>query len=484
MAHGIAIPPYHDLHVAVMGHELPPQRGEGWLEPETDPHWGVFRWSTGKSSLQLYAVPGPQRLCVRVGVPVPALAKTMTVQVNGRTVWRGHLGPGAHLLRIDLPPEAARGDVLHVALLCRRTVPAHWEGGPDRRALGLLVQRVWVESAGGAPFHPAPLGSPIRDAWHRLTAGRREANPVRVGGARFALWAAPAFGLCLVAGALLRPLRILGLSPRVPLTSTTSTAQEPLWRPAPQDDIPALRHHLSALAAEATAGRWQRGSALDRWTHALWRRLRPSPGKRIAALGRAAPQTAALIRAHFGAPVLGLDDSLAGVQAARRAGEACERQMAGLLAAWPVKGESLDIVEFTEEVLPAPEWSAWLREAHRALRPGGRLLVRGVSSDRRGTWPALKHRLTRGRVGTPASLTPPRSVSPGWLREALEREGFAVDHMAFIHGPFTAGFDEVFAVRRPPAWLARLATLADEPWRWGGRGARFAIIAVRRPETR
>jgi SAM-dependent methyltransferase len=130
---------------------------------------------------------------------------------------------------------------------------------------------------------------------------------------------------------------------------------------------------------------------------------------------------------------------------------------------WPLADGSLDCV-FTSNFLEhLPDKAAvvrTLREAHRCLRPGGRLVCLGPNI-----------RVLHGRYWDFFDHHTPLSELS--LREALEVRGFVVRSCVARFLPYTMS-----RKHQPPLWTLRVYLAL--PWLWPLFGSQFLVVGERR----
>jgi SAM-dependent methyltransferase len=522
MSSAAEISPEPNPRAVVMGRELPRQLGEGWLTAEETPDHGAFRWTTGRARLSLPALAVPTRLCLRIGVPALPLAKPVSVMVQGRRVWRGRMSVGLQDIEIDLPQCLTSGETVEITLMTRLSRPSDWVGGPDERWLGVLVAHVRLEPSPAASSAVA-LRARWRDWLSPLWAGWRERNIWRPRSPWFWVIMPPLFALCLLAGLILRPLRALGLSPRVdrsrrPLPPRSISPEEfkELQRRIYSDtqqvvadryqSVEVLRQTLAMYEQRAGAGAWSCGLLRDQRTLRLWRSLHLHPDMRILDVGCQAGYTLELLRMHFGVTGVGCDLASTPLEAAQ---DVCGNRHRFFLSdaeALPLRPGSLDLIHSQDVLEHLSDADTHLRQAAQALSPGGRLVIYAVSGDRSLTWHEFKTIVTGGRL----SGFPPEGVDRAGhsreyfpraadLRAVLEEEGLCVSRLIRYHAFFTLIFDECYALfhSRPEIWatrprlcrwavrgislLERVFHLADEPWIWAGQSNGFFLVAHRPP---
>ncbi|WP_233267107.1 class I SAM-dependent methyltransferase [Tomitella fengzijianii] len=159
---------------------------------------------------------------------------------------------------------------------------------------------------------------------------------------------------------------------------------------------------------------------------------------------------AALI-AGAAAGVLGVDyDATATAHVARRYPSV--QVTRGNLAALPVADDAVDAVVNLQVIEHLWDQEQFLRECHRVLAPGGRLLI---STPNRITF-------SPGR-DTPLNPFHTRELNAAELTELLVGAGFAVESMRGVHhGPRLAALDAKHGGSLIDAQIER--ALAGEPW--------------------
>jgi cyclopropane fatty-acyl-phospholipid synthase-like methyltransferase len=120
--------------------------------------------------------------------------------------------------------------------------------------------------------------------------------------------------------------------------------------------------------------------ALARENEILARLARPDSGSLVLDAGCGVGGSAIYLARHFGCRVIGI--SLSGRQIARARANAARRGVAGLteflvrdFSRSDLAERSFDLVWAIESVCHADDKSAFVREAYRLLKPGGRLVV-------------------------------------------------------------------------------------------------------------
>lgn len=191
------------------------------------------------------------------------------------------------------------------------------------------------------------------------------------------------------------------------------------WPAAQQDEL-RLEARLRERRSEAerffagTAAEWDRvrTEAYGREFELALLRALPSPEWTVADLG-CGTGAFTLELARSGARVIGVDQSAAMLRLARRATRDhanVELRQAGL-EALPIPDRTCDLALLVLALSYVSEVEPVVRQAHRILVPGGRLLVVDAYPH---ADPALQRRLGQVRPG----------VDPGWLAEALVAVGF------------------------------------------------------------
>ena len=126
----------------------------------------------------------------------------------------------------------------------------------------------------------------------------------------------------------------------------------------------------------------------------------------------------ALLRRH--GRTIGIDLTWTGLEYARGRGETALAQASA--AALPFAAATFDVVASFDVIyaLADEHETAALRELHRVLRPGGRLLVNAAAMERlRGN-----HSLLAGEV---------RRYSKASMRDRLVRSGFTIERMTYTN---------------------------------------------------
>ncbi len=110
------------------------------------------------------------------------------------------------------------------------------------------------------------------------------------------------------------------------------------------------------------------------------------------------------------------------------------RVVRGNLAFLPVRSSTVDVVANLQVIEHLWDQDGFLRECHRVLRPGGRLLV---TTPNRITF-------SPGR-DTPLNPFHTRELSPSEMDTLLTEAGFTVEYLGGLrHGPRLAGLDAEF----------------------------------------
>lgn len=131
---------------------------------------------------------------------------------------------------------------------------------------------------------------------------------------------------------------------------------------------------------------------------------------------------------------------------------------------WPIESGSLDVVftsNFLEHLPTKADLRATLEHAHRALRPGGRLVAMGPNVKRvpGAYWDFFDHHLP---------------LTERSLAEVLEDTGFEVVHSVASFLPYTMSDG-----RERPIWMLRAYLRLPLAWRFLGR--QFLVVAERGP---
>jgi SAM-dependent methyltransferase len=217
--------------------------------------------------------------------------------------------------------------------------------------------------------------------------------------------------------------------------------------------------------------------------------LRPAPGERILDMGCGPGFYAAELLEEVGTDgsVLGVDVSTAmlGVARKRTQGSANADFREGEATALPVEDGEFDAALTVQVLEYVEDATAGLRELHRALRPGGRVVVWDVDWTTL-SWhsedPARMERVLRGWDAHLAHPSLPRTLAPR-LREA----GF-VDVKADGHSFATAWLDpesygaalipvvEKYVAGREEVGAEAAAAWADEQRELGERGGFYCAV--------
>ncbi len=119
---------------------------EGWHESEYDPRLGLWRWTSGRSTLRIVDATAPVTLTMRVEQPrryfdtSPTVRLTAAGRVLGETTFAD-----TELWSVRVPLEVLQASGGRVSIETSRTfVPAEREGRADQRHLGLRVFGVAV----------------------------------------------------------------------------------------------------------------------------------------------------------------------------------------------------------------------------------------------------------------------------------------------------------------------------------------------------
>ena len=149
--------------------------------------------------------------------------------------------------------------------------------------------------------------------------------------------------------------------------------------------------------------------------------------------------------------VLGLDyDALTAAHVARAYPRV--RAVRGNLAALPLGSSTVDVVANLQVIEHLWDQSGFLRECHRVLRPGGRLLV---TTPNRITF-------SPGR-DTPLNPFHTRELAPSELASLLVDTGFDVSYLGVLrHGPRLLGLDAAFGGSIIDAQVE--VAVAGSPW--------------------
>lgn len=124
---------------------------EGWHEAEYRPALGVWRWTSARASLRIIGVSAPVRVAVRYEAPRLSFPSPSTVRlVVGETVLAEQQAfESDGVIEASVPRAAleAAGGVVRVET-SQTFTPAERSGATDRRALGLRVFGVTVDTQG------------------------------------------------------------------------------------------------------------------------------------------------------------------------------------------------------------------------------------------------------------------------------------------------------------------------------------------------
>lgn len=163
--------------------------------------------------------------------------------------------------------------------------------------------------------------------------------------------------------------------------------------------------------------------------------------------------------------VLGLDyDALTAAHVARVYPRV--KVVRGNLATLPVRSSTVDVVANLQVIEHLWDQPGFLRECHRVLRPGGRLLV---TTPNRITF-------SPGR-DTPLNPFHTRELSPAELADLLVDAGLAVEYLGVLrHGPRLAALDARFAGSIIDAQVE--VAVAGSPWPPELRAAVASVTAA------
>jgi SAM-dependent methyltransferase len=195
------------------------------------------------------------------------------------------------------------------------------------------------------------------------------------------------------------------------------------------DDAATAAAHDERAWQDAIGGRLQEQAyarpgtraVLDRQHARIAAWLAPASGERILDLGCGVGHLLTWLSAHAPARYEGLDLSLGSLGRARAAGRDV---IAGDAEALPLRDGSYDAVVCNGAAHHLPDLAAALREIHRVLRPGGRLLLfEPVDSPLAG---AVRQTLfRRSRYESPADLAHKADFSEAAVVAALREAGFS-----------------------------------------------------------
>jgi SAM-dependent methyltransferase len=259
--------------------------------------------------------------------------------------------------------------------------------------------------------------------------------------------------------------------------SETLTTQERAW----QDEIGG-RLQERAYARAGTR------EVLDRQHARIAAQLAVVPGSRVLDLGCGVGHLLAWLDRHAPARYDGLDLSLASVRAARAAA-GIARVVVGDAGRLPFAEASYDRVVCNGSAHHLPDLRGTLREIHRVLAPGGRLLLyEPVDSPITG---AIRHTLFRWSPWeSPADLSHKDAFTRPAVEAALRDAGFA-DVAASTHDFLAYPLSGMYMglpwsrSRRAMRWLLglerRLGTVAPLRPLWDALAWRVCFSA-RRPD--
>ncbi|MEW6439553.1 MAG: DVU_1556 family methyltransferase [bacterium] len=246
------------------------------------------------------------------------------------------------------------------------------------------------------------------------------------------------------------------------------SANGPDRYPLPLYELPALR---------GIAGPTLRPGGLSLTERALALSGLPA-GARVLDVGCGLGATVELLRARYGLRAAGVDPAWKLVQQGRRSYPALPLS-AGRAEALPCKDETLAALFFECVLSLVPDPERALREARRALLPGGRLLVADLYS--RGPVPGPG---SRGS-SVPGPCCVSGAMSRASIESRLERNGFSVeiweDHSSAlkelaVQAVFAYGSMRAFWTRAFPACDADTLCLHTARLRLGY----YILIGVKR----
>jgi SAM-dependent methyltransferase len=131
-------------------------------------------------------------------------------------------------------------------------------------------------------------------------------------------------------------------------------------------------------------------------------------------------------------------------------------------APWPLDDDSLDVVftsNFFEHLPTKATLTSTLQQAHRCLRPGGRLIAMGPNIKYLAGqyWDFFDHHI---------------ELTETSLGEALEIEGFSLKRSVARFLPYTL-------VNAPQYPLAFVRLYLAMPWLWWIKGRQFLVVAAK-----
>jgi demethylmenaquinone methyltransferase/2-methoxy-6-polyprenyl-1,4-benzoquinol methylase len=165
-------------------------------------------------------------------------------------------------------------------------------------------------------------------------------------------------------------------------------------------------------------------------------RLAPGPGERLLEIGFGTGHCLAELAKAVGptGKVLGIDISenmlLQATETLERAGVADRAELqCGDAESLPYEAETLDgiFMSFTLELFDLPEIPRVLAECRRVLRPGGRIVVVGISKEGR------QGLIVKAFEWTHRHFPNLMDCRPIYVARALEAAGFAIQETALEH---------------------------------------------------